>query len=658
MINFMKKILFISVLSLITTSLFMACDSDDPEVTPPSKGAEQIEQVIKELEKNSEVKEFTSALKSAASSLNVEEEKLTVLAAKNFNPLKSTAENISPGITTLKRHIVKGAYNFSAMTTNEMELKSIANDVLYVTKENGKTLVNGIPVSSTSPTKAGDSYIYVVDETIPDAKDIPETKNKIAIKVLECNEAWSEQNNVESTVSNQVTITFYEKKGDKYNEISSIESDEKGEVVFNHNYSDNLYYNVKKEGKKTSYSDYLPVGVFTSQNQIDSYPEYRTGSILDMVSPGSIKLADINGDGIIDEQDKVSSEYFSVEINDEQTVYLVSPEPLYENIIGLEDLPKINNSLNETFLSFLEYNYRMDYDLTKPNVQYPNLPEYFYRSLLWESAYKYINNYLSIVDVIEQPNYPKYIVQEWNKTSGKHWDQFAYVYSVLVSYYGDVPLITEKIKDISEANNIHRSPKKDVIEFIQTLSDKTSSKFTIDAILARYYANEKDFAKAYSYSKGIVDSNRYTLYPADKVFDDESNSEVIMGGYQFSTNLSFVKGNYMHPLRYTETVLTLAQAAIETGKLTEGMQYLDLYYTSQNLPVFSGEMTYQRLKDLIISASKDALNNEGINFMLINRWDALLQELGSHGAQAYNYLLPIPNTEINLNPNITQNPGY
>ena len=52
------------------------------------------------------------------------------------------------------------------------------------------------------------------------------------------------------------------------------------------------------------------------------------------------------------------------------------------------------------------------------------------------------------------------------------------------------------------------------------------------------------------------------------------------------------------------------------------------------------------------------MNKEGFDYMLLNRWDILITTLGQFGALDYNKLLPIPQREIDSNPNIKQNPGY
>ena len=56
------------------------------------------------------------------------------------------------------------------------------------------------------------------------------------------------------------------------------------------------------------FENYLVEGLFTTQEQIENASEYNTGnSILDELKLGSLKLADINGDDVIDAGDKIES---------------------------------------------------------------------------------------------------------------------------------------------------------------------------------------------------------------------------------------------------------------------------------------------------------------------------------------------------------------
>jgi len=144
----------------------IACSDDDNNTVEPPQPETSIKKVISEMEKISGVANFASALKDAAPSLNVPDEKLTVFAVKDET---KAADNNTYTNEVLKRHIVKGIYDLKDFSGDTLKLASIANDSLYVTKAGGNIYINDISLSSATPTEAGDNYIYVVNDIIPEA---------------------------------------------------------------------------------------------------------------------------------------------------------------------------------------------------------------------------------------------------------------------------------------------------------------------------------------------------------------------------------------------------------------------------------------------------------------------------------------------------------
>jgi len=649
---------FFSML-LLSLCLLPACSDNDNEDDPPITPEEtKLKDIITGLEKIPDVATFTNILKGASTSLNIQEDKLTVLAVKNFNTQRNSVVDPTPYINLLKRHIIKGVQDFSTLTGESLQLKSIGDDELIVTKSDNQIFINGIPLINNTPTKAGESYIYVVNENIPEVKDIPKPKYKITLNVLECNESWSADNNHESTPSKDATVTFFEKEGEQYVLLKSLRTGEDGQAIFEHNYEGDLYYQAENRDFVPRYGGYLPVGVFLSEDEIASYAEYRTGTSMDIVVPGSIKVADLNGDGIINSDDQLTSDYIHVENEAEETIYITSnPHFVVEDLIKLEDLPKISDTLDETFLAFLYNGYETSNRLISGNVNFPSLHDLYQSQQIWENGYKYINLFMSLTDKLESPGYPKYISEAWNKISGKHWMQFAHIYSVLVYNFGDVVLITEKIHDLSAAMNLSRQPKTDVMLFVESLTDKVPQPEAVKSIMARYYANERNYDKAYQYAKEIIESGKYSLV-SENSFATPSNSDVIFGGYKKSAGMTFTKGEYMHPLRYREVILTAMESALEKGMLQEAVTYLNLINSANQQPPYAGEMNQSSIRSAVRELWKQEMSGEGLDYMLLNRWNILLETLGEYGAESYNNLLPIPRSEVDSNPNIRQNPGY
>jgi hypothetical protein len=55
---------------------------------------------------------------------------------------------------------------------------------------------------------------------------------------------------------------------------------------------------------------------------------------------------------------------------------------------------------------------------------------------------------------------------------------------------------------------------------------------------------------------------------------------------------------------------------------------------------------------------KTELHHEGQRFAKVVKWGTAMEAVGSKGYKNYNSLMPIPQTLLVNNPNITQNPGY
>ncbi|SBV92572.1 RagB/SusD family nutrient uptake outer membrane protein [uncultured Dysgonomonas sp.] len=659
----MKKALNLCIAMLFLSFIMIACEDKEKDENPlPSAGQKEMLEVVKGLEKISEVSGFTNALKKLTPELDFEETQLTVLAIKD--PTVKATESGYYGYTAeaLKRHIVKGNQDFGQLGSDTLILKSISDDVLYATKVNGQIQINGIPLASNAPEKAGNSYIYVVSKTVPEVKDIPDTKYKMTFTIHECNEKWSSENNKESSVSENSTITFYKKNGEIYAAIDSIRTDDKGIGIYRHNYAEGLYYTVRKDLKGPIFNGYLVRGIFTSQSQIDSYAQYRTNTSLDLVKPGTLKLSDINGDGIINKEDMLSTKYFFAENNETDDIFIVSNNLILpEGFITIENLPLIKESLDETFTSFVSFNYTTNKRLSAPeenNLRYPDLYNLRSSEFMYDRGYRYINNFLKVATIIEEPGYPEHIKKEWNKMAARLWAQYAYVYTVMTSYYGDLVIVTRPLT-VDEVLNVTRNPKAEVLHYIESLIDKVSrpEADVVRALVARLYTNEHEYAKARQLALDVVNRGNYYLPDNSNSSDHETNAEVMLGGYVI-TDIPDQKGKYTHPVRFTEVMLTLAECELELGKIADATLSINEILAAKGKPLYYDGITAQTLRDAIRKLWKDEMNKEGFDYMLLNRWDILITTLGQFGALDYNKLLPIPQREIDNNPNIKQNPGY
>lgn len=154
---------------VLLSFFFIACSDNDDNLPNGPEETTQIKTVVDKLERMGGVSNFTAALKANMTALNVPNEKLTILAISDASQKASGGEYTQK---ILKRHIVKGTYDLRSFSSDTLFLNSIANDVLQVTKKDGKTYVNSILLNSASPTEAGDNYIYVVSDTVPEVEDL------------------------------------------------------------------------------------------------------------------------------------------------------------------------------------------------------------------------------------------------------------------------------------------------------------------------------------------------------------------------------------------------------------------------------------------------------------------------------------------------------
>lgn len=128
----------------------------------------------------------------------------------------------------------------------------------------------------------------------------------------------------------------------------------------------------------------------------------------------------------------------------------------------------------------------------------------------------------------------------------------AYLYTNLVSIYGDVPLITKSLM-ISEAKTIAQASASEIWDFIHNELNEAANELPVEtsekgritkgaaiALNARAMLYAKRFDKATQLAKQVMDLGVYSLYPSyENLFSyaAENNSEVIL-------NKEFIKNVY------------------------------------------------------------------------------------------------------------------
>jgi len=320
----MKKFFSLSFAAIALLLISVSCSDDDDVTPPPPTVNPEVAKVINALKDIEGISGFTKVLSENALGLEVGDGNITVFAVKDASAEpKSTGGSTSTeegGIAKadLKRHILSGKYDLSALEADSIFVISVSGDPVAISKKGDQIFINGILLENAQATKAGDNLIYVVEQVVP-VVEIP--KHTVKMTVSEINEEWADGKE-EKVLSDSAVIDFFRYVDGEYIKVLSTSTD-KGQVTLDHFYSDSLFYTVKKGSKSALRDDYQVIGLFTTQQQVDEAPEYKTGTALDKIAVGTLKVADNDGDGIIDEKDKVENGYLKYDIKAEKTELVI-----------------------------------------------------------------------------------------------------------------------------------------------------------------------------------------------------------------------------------------------------------------------------------------------------------------------------------------------
>ncbi|MDR1881762.1 MAG: fasciclin domain-containing protein [Prevotella sp.] len=324
----MKKLFYLSFAAVTLLFTSVACENDDEQILSPEKT--QLEEVLEQLGEMENVEDFANILKDMDDAA-LGDEALTVFAVidqpdQPATESEKTAKDGDEGgegdeteVTdeNIARHIVKGVFDLPSEEGDEIIVESLIGDLLRIERKDGKILVNDVALISATAVEAGLSKIYVVDDVLQDAEI---TKYIANFTVYAANEEWTEGAE-EKTVAEEAKIIFYEFENEAYKKVDSMYTNAEGKAAYVHYCDSGLYYSAEKEGKTSFRENYMVIGLFTTQAQLDEAPEYKTGTALDKIALGALRIADMNKDGVIDENDKVASGYLPVN-NDAENVDL------------------------------------------------------------------------------------------------------------------------------------------------------------------------------------------------------------------------------------------------------------------------------------------------------------------------------------------------
>ncbi|AUP78753.1 RagB/SusD family nutrient uptake outer membrane protein [Flavivirga eckloniae] len=237
----------------------------------------------------------------------------------------------------------------------------------------------------------------------------------------------------------------------------------------------------------------------------------------------------------------------------------------------------------------------------------------------------------------------------------------AYTAFKILEWFNSIPIVEELEGNLFSARNTNEEVVQWIINDVNaampnlpetwpSLEDKVTKTFA-QGILSRINLYSENYLEAHTVNQEIINGGAYALSTATNFQKD--NTEIFWGfakGDYTEFNTFFTKGDFVPVIRYTETILSSAETAYYTTGQGAALNYINM------LKQRSGETELVNVDlDIIYEQYKTELSLEGDIFLIMKRFSKAEDELQ---IQNYQFVLPIPLTVLDNNPDISQNPGY
>ncbi|GEM_PF-7027560 len=467
-------------------------------------------------------------------------------------------------------------------------------------------------------------------------------------QVFSCNPEWNPTDDNPYNPGEEAILKVY--KGNDL--LGDYKANADGAISLNLEKGDYTYTIAKGNEKNILDPGYQIAGIFTSTEETEEI----AGSKL-----GDLKFADLNGDKVINSSDIVKIASFTVEQSDAESANV------YEIYIAPQDFKptyvpfaykEAKETMNEAFAKILKESYMIDAAITRETAL-PN-PYSVFRNLnhnanttpiatLWNESYRVLKQAQLIIDNLGAIG-GELTEEEMRKNEENIADARlykTYAYSILANYFGGVP-----IYEASSTEDIERSSIEELQGIIEAEGNSAieggneNTKHQAYQLLARLAMVKKEYQSAFEYTKQIINSGRY------KISSNLSwGTDAISIKFVLDIPGEMGKGSFSLPVRYCETLLLNAEAALKLGNASEAMQIINQLLTAQGKPGLQNdyELTAE-LESLWVTLFK----YEGITF---GRWMRTGQYAKIPGFNSNKHkLLPLPASAITSN--VKQNPGW
>jgi len=663
---------------LASMGMLFSCKKSDHPAGPPNPG--QLSATISgELGKTDSLSTFNAYFKTATLADADVSGGITVFALANSAMGTSTtgAGATMPDASLLKDYIVKGVLKASDLT-NGKSLISLSGKTLKVTVSGDTIRVNGVIIKST-PILTGTNYAVYL------ARQLFQSAAPVVITVWDATK-WT-ASKTSGELAAQASVSLYLHPEDYVSQgtpaYTALTGND-GTVTFSSLAPGTNYYVVVTKGAISNvlsqYSlpydgSYLGFGV--------------TGITLD--GSGNYVKLDANGDGQVNLSDIISQPYQTVSASNATPVslavsigYAFKPMQTVEEVqakldgvySGLktfyEDLLLIDGAMSddagcESVATYCPYD-----AFTFTAVSAP-------LSQIWTNAY-YTNisalNYIlrDVPGLTIADDQKKDLIAQARGLRG-------YIYLELMTYFGSVP-ISPDLAGSSMHPATSRSSVDDVYAYVvadltaaatdlpATRTDKkTLIKNAALGLLAQAALYKKDYTKVLTYCTQIATGGgNYSQGTNFGWLTSAANSETIWApefsnigtssAWYYTTAFPTVTVSLCPVLRGTHLLLMTAEAKIATGTdLSTASLILNAIRVRDGLGTTSFSNTPDGYTVLNETWKKD-MNRQGGRFANLVRWQTAMSVLGGNGFQPDKVLLPVPQSLLQLYPNMNQNVGY
>ena len=607
LVKTMRKFYFYLIGMLLT---FVAC-SEETEITPPSKGEEEVKEIVSVLEENDEISDFVEVLKNV-NVADLEEDELTVFAVRNSSAAASRSTVLDSA--SIKRHIAKGRYGKVDLTDGKV-LESISGESLYVTRAGEDIYINGVVIEGEA-IQAGNSYVYVVPEVMEQQSE------PVNVYVTTINVYAINQGNSAKSPLKDVTVVVNKAKKDslgiiytKGDSLGVWKTDEQGQVVVKHT-EKLIAFNVYKADYSDKYDNYLLGGIDNT---------------------GKFMYVDLNGDGKFTKEDKVDFAlpyYVDYENNTKastKTVYMTTDIAEPEVPEELPDADSVRVAWKDVLTDYMRYNVEAESKLVQGYANFDYSQVGSLSDSLWSKAYNLVNKGNQFVDVLSNSTEEQYFELKQNILM-----DLSLVYTQLYGYYGQM---------VDRGSVI---PEDQLIEQMESLSMYINGnrRYALSVMLAKVHLLRQDWQGAAYSCEEVIASGVYSLEPQlDHTMVSSSESkEVIYGDF-------YADGKYIHPLLYKEVLIMAAYANFKMGTINKALQFVNELLASYGYAPVSIDEVEGTLQEFVAK-----LYGTGQSYPYAR---ILSMKFVVNGFETpKNWFLPVPESALLSCPNLRQNPGY